>query len=710
MVLLLNEHTFKASYNKAEDNIADEFYLPCMRSSKQYDRISGYFGSTIYILAWSALREFIASGGKIRLICSPYISEEDEKALNEGYSARNNEIISDSIRREVENMLADTSLSLPSKLLAYLVSENIVDIKIAVPGNNSDAEIDRLFHDKVGIFYDSTCNMVGFRGSMNETFKGLSSDGNIESIDVFLSWDDERDKSRVNKATNYFNKLWHNEMRTVVVYPFPEASKAILKRYAHGVNWLKLLDEIQVIESDAQKWKPCKKPSGHVPLSHQTRALNAWIENNRRGIFEHATGSGKTFTAICAIKHALDLGDVVLVLVPSRELLVQWQNELQQALSDINVKYLLCGDNNVKWKETGSLHSWTKPSNKQRKIIIAIMDTACQPHFIQYIFQNDHLFVVADEVHRLGSRKRRQILQIQSGARLGLSATPHRYGDYTGTNAIFTYFGGIIPPPFTLEDAIKSGVLTKYFYYPQTLSLSDAEQEEWNNWSEEISLYIARTLKKDEPFSVIQDNPQLKRMLINRARIVKNACGKVSLAMQVLTQNYKKGQKWIIYCDNRIQLKKVLDEAIAAGYDAYEYFAEMDGNRETTLTYFEMNGGVLVSIKCLDEGVDIPSTTHALILASSQNPREFIQRRGRILRKSKDKYFARLYDAITMPVFTNDDSTRNHSIITAELSRAIQFGKSAENPACVAELKNIAIDYLIDYEKLSEGGFEDDDE
>lgn len=165
-----------------------------------------------------------------------------------------------------------------------------------------------------------------------------------------------------------------------------------------------------------------------------------------------------------------------------------------------------------------------------------------------------------------------------------------------------------------------------------------------------------------------------------------------------------------MYCDNITQLNAVLQGATTAGFDAFEYYADMEGDREMTLSYFQDNGGVLVSIKCLDEGVDIPSTTHALILASSQNPREFIQRRGRILRKSPGKHFAHLYDAITMPVMVEGGNNKSLSIISAELSRAIQFGAGAENPACITDLKNIAVDFQIDFDSLKQGGIEVDDE
>lgn len=338
------------------------------------------------------------------------------------------------------------------------------------------------------------------------------------------------------------------------------------------------------------------------------------------------------------------------------------------------------------------------------------MNTASSDAFINGITEGSHIFLVADEVHRLGSEKRRKFFDVNTGARLGLSATPRRYGDPDGTEAIFNYFDGLIPPPFTLTDAINSGVLTRYFYYPKKIKLTDQEQEQWDEITKDIQKLIAQ-LNGDGINEInINAHPKLKRLLINRARIVKNAANKVELALKILQRNYKPGQRWIVYCDNSVQLHNVLNGALSQGLDAYEYYADMEGDRDTTLKYFSTNGGILVSIKCLDEGVDIPETTHALILASSQNPREFIQRRGRILRKASGKYFAHLYDAITIPAVTESENNNSLSIITAELSRAIQFGANAENPACVTDLKNIAVDFNIDYHTLSNGGFEDDDE
>lgn len=706
----LKEQVYLTSYNKAEHDIAEMFYLPCMRNSNHYDRISGYFGSTIYIIAWDALREFIENNGKMRLICSPYVSDEDASALANGYSAKNNELLAESLAKEVQALFDDPFLTAPAKLLAYMISKGIIDVKIAVPTGSESPNAKRLFHDKVGIFTDSDGSKVGFRGSMNETYKGLSSDGNMESIDVFPNWLDSRDAERVDDASAFFEKLWSESIPGIVVYQFPNASKEILRTKSEGVKWHELLDEIHVEESKAKKWKPSNHIGSKTPRPHQVNALETWVKNNRRGILEHATGSGKTFTAMCAIHDAFRRNEVVLVLVPSRDLLKQWDRELRDTLLEDKIYYLLCGDNNNEWKKPGTLSSWTSDGGSTHRIILATMDTACSEDFVKNVSQGKHLFVVVDEVHRLGSPRRRNALNIDAGARLGLSATPRRYGDPEGTAVLFDYFGGLVPPPYTLDDAIKSGVLTKYFYNPLTITLTQKEQEEWNDVTKQISQLMARMKSNGNADISITSNTRLKQLLINRARIVKNASGKVPLAINLLLREYVGGQSWIIYCDNITQLKKVLNGAIDAGFDAFEYYADMEGDRDETLRYFAKNGGVLVSIKCLDEGVDIPSTTHALILASSQNPREFIQRRGRILRNSPGKLFAHLYDAITVPVVETEETPKSMSIIIGELSRAIEFGLGAENPACVTDLKNIAVDYQIDYNSLQNTGIEEDDD
>lgn len=707
----LAEFNFKPDYNKLEDDIAKTFYLPAMNNSSVYDRISGYFGSTIYIIAWSALQAFVDNGGKMRIICSPCVSDIDKEAMSEGYSAKNNEIIRRSLMKELDDLFLQEELEKPARVLACLIALGIVEVKIAVPLSGSEPDLQRLFHDKVGIFSDTAGNIVGFRGSMNETFKGLSEDGNLESIDVFPNWTDERDTVRVQNAIKYFNKLWNSNMENTVVYDFPEAVRNSLIEKSNGYDWRQLTKEIEVNISRAKRWRADKKNDAKSPRKHQLIALENWKKSGRRGIFEHATGSGKTYTAICAIRDALDRNKSVLVLVPSKELLRQWRKEISENIQDIEIQYLLCGDGNNAWKKDNLLRLWTAPSDSMNKVIIAIMDTACSNQFVNSVLSGEHLLIVADEVHRIGSRARRNILNINAYERLGLSATPIRYGDVEGTNAIFNYFGGIVEPVFSLEDAIRTNVLTRYYYHPMQISLTKQEQDEWNELTKIINKIIVSNGGSNKNISaIIEENSRLQMKMIERSRIIKQASGKIPLALAVINSNYKSGEHWIVYCDNQSQLKSVLNLLLDNDYDAYEYHSDMLGDREQTLKYFDRNGGILVSIRCLDEGVDIPATTHALILASSKNPREFIQRRGRILRKYEGKYFAQLYDAIVVPPKNYNKNDKSASIIETELMRAIQFGSWAENPSCVSDLKIIAMRYGIDYESVKDGGYEYDED
>jgi superfamily II DNA or RNA helicase len=110
----------------------------------------------------------------------------------------------------------------------------------------------------------------------------------------------------------------------------------------------------------------------------------------------------------------------------------------------------------------------------------------------------------------------------------------------------------------------------------------------------------------------------------------------------------------------------------------------MAGDKDETLNLFASQGGILLAIKCLDEGIDIPAATHALILASSQNPREYIQRRGRVLRSNKQsgKFKADIFDVLTL-----DES--DIPVMVNELVRMESFAEDADNPMIKIALEEI---------------------
>jgi superfamily II DNA or RNA helicase len=296
-----------------------------------------------------------------------------------------------------------------------------------------------------------------------------------------------------------------------------------------------------------------------------------------------------------------------------------------------------------------------------------------------------------------------------TGPRLGLSATPRRAGDPLGTEQILTYFNGIVPPPFTLQDAIKSGALTPYFYHVHTVTLTDTEQQAWDEVTKRIKRLSAQNASAKEPDPGADF--QVKRMLIERARILKQARGKAGAASAILAPNFQRGDRWIVYCDDLAQLNAVRAALARAGLESTEYHSAMTGDKEQTIRLFEVNGGIVVSIRCLDEGVDIPSVTHALILASSKNPREYIQRRGRVLRRAEGKSVAHIHDVLVLPAVAEGDDEEGtiSAILGGEITRSLEFGKSALNPAAITDLERIALRYAKDYKSLLEAGYEDEE-
>ena len=695
---MLSELTLQTSYHKGRDDIAESFYLPCMRRATEYDRAVGYFRSSVFIIAWPALREFVQLGGKIRVLCSQVLSSGDVEALGQGYTARTDELLAARLLEEVRSVLRDDVLREPARVLAALVARGTIDLQIGIL-KDSDARgpTGRIFHDKLGIFRDDHGNRVIFKGSMNETWTGIAADGNLESIDVAASWLGARDVERVCTEEAYFNELWCDRYPTLTVRPFPAVARAELEQAADP-EWETSV--ARMVDGAGES----ADVRGRTLHPHQSAGLASWEANNRRGILAFATGSGKTFTAITAMRKAvIERGNVVLVIVPDKVLFEQWYKELEETTRNLSARILRAGSGYNRWRDKLSL--WTSAGDQPR-IVLATVQTASTDDFRHRLSAGEHLMLVADEVHRLGSPRHRQLLdETLFGPRLGLSATPERAGDAAGTSALLDFFGGILHPRYTLADAIHDGMLTRYFYRPHTVALSDHEAKGWQNLTQEIGR-VRGWLGSGDRASGLGD--RLQRLLIKRARIVKQAAAKVPLAVEVISAEFQGGQRWIVYCEGLRQLNAVCDALAVRGLEGIPFHSKMDGDRNQSLRWLERRGGIVVAIKCLDEGVDIPSVTHALILASSKNPREFIQRRGRVLRKAPNKALAYIHDAIVLPPNNvNEDDHVPDPITIGELARAVEFAQHADNPASAADLQQIAIQMGIDWRSLLTNGIED---
>jgi superfamily II DNA or RNA helicase len=697
----------RTEYRKGRDDIAKDFYLPCMNIADEYDRAVGFFNSAIYVLAWPSLKTFVSRQGKMRLICSPVMQADDIAALESGYSQKQEAHNAEALREDIRYMLSTPYLHKPAVVLATLIALEVIDVRIAFMGSASQHR--RLFHDKLGIFHDGFSNTISFKGSMNETWSGLSADGNLESVDVFLSWEHAREAARVKENEEYFESLWRNECDGVTVRKIPDIAHSELVAASDPQRWPEMVDQIcQEIEA-AQKFEARQTAGSKTLRPHQSAALSSWEARGRRGILEHATGSGKTFTAISAIRDALGRGEVPLVLVPSELLLLQWDREIRDALSDLELQILRCGAGNTKWRDN-LVGPWTRPGSNTVRIVLATMQTASMPEFRSAVRQGAHLFLVADEVHRVGSPNNLQLLTLETGPRLGLSATPRRAGDEEGTRKTLEYFDGIVPPPFTLQDAIKSGALTPYFYHVHTVRLTAVEQETWDEITKRIKRLCAQAASnKDNPPGSEQ---QIKHLLIQRSRVLKQANGKVAIAASILQGQYRPGDRWLVYCDDLSQLGEVQGALNGLGLNSMQYHSSMEGDKEQTVRLFEANGGIVVSIRCLDEGVDIPSVTHALILASSKNPREYVQRRGRVLRRFLGKSVANIHDVLVLPSISEEASAGEDArvnIVAGEIARSLEFGRSAMNPAAITDLERIALTFSNDYKALLGEGYEDEE-
>ncbi|MDB5801240.1 MAG: Type restriction protein restriction subunit [Rhodocyclales bacterium] len=672
-------------YRTGSSNPISEFYVPCLSAANIYRRAVGYFRSSILSLVGLEVLDFARQGGRIFLVCSPELSLDDQQAIAEGYEIRES-LAARRVEAEVDSLIANAAIDWQVRVLATLIAVGSMEVKVAVR-----APAHGLYHEKIGVFSDASGDLVSFIGSANESWSGWHAGGNFESIEVFCGWN-EGESSRAERHSRNFNSLWAGTTLDVHTLTFPEAARLKLCRVAAP----SLDDARREVAHIVQG--PIPESSTRKLLPHQDKAIAGWIAQGCRGIFEHATGSGKTFTALSALEPHMDALLPALILVPSDLLLRQWVREVKAHFP--NAALMLAGGGHDRWKESGRLKRLSAESPNSPRIVVATMQTAASLAFRQALSQGAHLALVADEVHQIGSRFNSQAMLIESGPRLGLSATLERYGDVEGTAKILDYFGGVVAPPVTLSDAVAAGRLVEYLYHPHVVHLNVEEADDWKKLTRSIRFEMA----KSEEGRLTE---QAKLLLIRRSRIAKKCAAKAPLAARIVKQSFEEGQGWLVYCEDSAHLAHTMDELRAIGIKPIEYHSGMQGDRTATLQWFARYGGVLVSIKCLDEGVDIPSVSHAVILASSQNPRQFVQRRGRVLRASGNKIFATVHDAIVAPIGL-DEEPEQTSLLKAEFLRAIEFAKHARNQSASAELREMAREAGFDPDTELHNGYEDE--
>lgn len=691
----LKDLNLKREYRSCIDDIAKKFYIPVLNEGNQYDRAVGFFSSSIFSQIYKGINSLIKNGGRVRIIASPNLSEKDIVAIREGYAKRD-EIIKNSLLRELKkpiNAYEEEQLN----YMANLIADGYLDIRIAFVENDIGFGI---YHEKVGIVHDSSDNIVVFTGSPNESATAIVD--NYETMDVYVSWVEGSEKDRITDKLNAFEAIWNDIEPRIKTLEFKNVTDEFVKRYKtksvdyHGYTEIDSCIEV--------KEKAFFRIPENIELhEYQIKAIDNWFTSQNCGIFDMATGTGKTYTALGALSSlskALNDDLAVIIVVPYQHLVEQWVEDINNFNVQPIKAYSYAGN---KWRKEfqEALNLYNRGIVKNF-CVVATIATFISDDFQKLIngFTRNFCFV-ADEAHNFGAQKIRNILPLKARYRIGLSATIERYGDEDGTEALRKFFGKT-SIKFTLKDAIINGFLTKYYYKPVINYLSQDEYDEY----EELTKKVTKLGKSSH--EEFENSDYLKMLLIKRTRIISGCKDKIKNIAQLM-EEHKKENYMLVYCGTnkyessitdcesdikQIELitKRISDIGLRVRkFTSFEDRNEREEIKAMFSTGFQIQ--VITAIKCLDEGVNIPNIRKAFILASSTNPKEYVQRRGRVLRKAPGKKFAEIFDFITLPRKLNevkyiDSSTKkcDMTLIKKEIDRMREFAEAAENTNAVDDL------------------------
>lgn len=706
----LKDYGVKSEYRSLIDNVVQDFYLPLLSEASVYKRAVGFFSSSALVELSKGIAAMAKRGGKIEIVASPYLSDEDIEAIKQGYSKRE-----DIIERALLEQLSDDHTDYYSmerlNLLANLIADNVMDIRIAY---TEDIHGIGMYHEKMGIIEDSDGNKVAFSGSMNESATAMSI--NYETIDVFKNWGDEGENDRVKLKENAFYSIWNDCEPNIHVLEFPKISQVLIDKYRRKSSNFNIdfeqfhfpaleKKEVDPRENEAAGNYPRIPPSVQLH-DYQLQAISAWVGENYCGIFDMATGTGKTYTGLGAITklcHDLNGNLAVVIVCPYQHLVEQWVEDLEK----FNITPI-----------TG--HSASKQKNWYSKLENAIrffklgitgrtffcfistnatFATARVQRLISKLTGN--VLFVADEAHNLGAKNLKQLLPEHIPYRLGLSATLERHGDEEGTETLIQYFGKKCIE-YPLERAIQEKKLTPYRYYPIAVNLTESEYEEYERLTKEINKNLVRT--KGGKYRLTEYGEILA---MKRARLIAAASGKLAALHEAILP-YKDDNYILVYCgaanltpedeygavDDESELRQIDAVTEMLGNELnmkVSQFTSREDMEERAILKREFAKGenlqALIAIKCLDEGVNIPQIRTAFILASTTNPKEYIQRRGRVLRLAEGKEYAEIYDFVTLPrplsevrSLPIEYTQYDRSLVMRELTRMEEFARIADNP------------------------------
>ncbi len=664
------------SYDTVDDDPIHEFLVPSLSVSSKYFRAVGYFSSAILAVLAEAFTDFAERGGKMRLVCSPFLSAQDAQILEElsveGYKQ--------SLDSALESLEGTGEASAPLNLMAKLIKMGSLELKIAIPKPGTVG----LFHQKIGYFEDLEGNRVSFEGSNNETLSAWATQHNSEAFTVYRGWADFTEVKHSKRIAGKFSRFWLNEYPGFDFVDFSKGLQFIQKRENEDVPLSELKNQVRKWVRD--KPKPTQSEGDSTPKlelrPYQAEVLENWKKLGHRGVISFATGAGKTITALSAVNYWLSSpqGRGCLILVPSVRLQKQWISEISRQPNLAGIPVLPVGGIGITKIWRNGLNAFSNGSIEGEKaIVLAVMDSASTSAFRSRIGWGPQLLIVADEMHNLGASSFEPLLgDADAGAYLGLSATPSRY-DEAETDRIRAVFGPDLEPVIDIKAAQSLGVLVSYTYETEFVGLNDEEEEKYGLLTAEINQLVAIKAQNGK-LSLTNEN-RLKQLSMERARIIKKASSKIPLARKLLLEHYEEGDRWLVFLEDADQLESLKTQI--AELKPYSLHMKMAGDADATLEAYKELGGVMLAIQMMDEGVDVPSINKALIVSSSQNPRQYIQRRGRILRLDPSRpKVAKILDLV---VLDRDGLALNDR----EIDRCVEFARDAINSGSVIEYEQL---------------------
>lgn len=690
--------SLKTSYRTSDDDVVSEFLIPVLKNCVIYKRAVGFFSSTALIQLSKGISGLIQNEGKMQLVVSPRLSKEDIEAIQKGYENRE-KIIEEALKESLQEELSETEED-RLNLMIDLIEREILDIKVAVLEN--DEEIG-MYHEKIGVLVDKEGNKIAFIGSYNESLNSYAN--NFESLDVYSTLNSEF--NRVEEKNTHFENLWNNRTDKLQVKEFPIAVKEeLFTKYYHKE---KVLSEQQIEEKEKKKKEIFPSMIKEFLRDYQNEAIEKWKKNNYISIFDMATGTGKTLTALGAsirLLKDLEYHLGIIIICPYTHLVEQWTQDLKAYNFSPIVGYGT--SSNKGWKEQLSEAILKYKLGLKKYFCFITTNKTYVSDFVQTqiakIAKKNILFI-ADEAHNLGAPNLMSKLNPNFLYRIALSATFERYNDEEGTERLLKYFDNKYAIHYSLREAIDNKMLTEYKYYPIITYLNDEELDEYITITRQLVKYI--TKDKRNRIKVSQAG---KMLLLKRARLVAGSKAKLEKVVELLKkQQEEKGEinHTLIYCgattvndesydENVVEieekkqidyLRKIIKKGIKnIGVAKFTSTETQEERRLIKEQFIAKEINAIVAIKCLDEGINIPSIHTAYILASSTNPREYVQRRGRILRKAPGKEFAQIYDFITLPRELEeaqnlpDDVLKNDlGLVKRELTRLEDFASDALN-------------------------------